>query len=54
MIYCWKKGHKCKKMSPKPTSYLIPFKSYDDFSDQPPDWLFPKMMTSAKIADGSK
>ena len=48
MIYLWKEEHKCKKISPKPTSYLIPFKSNDDFSDQPPDWPFPKMRRHQK------
>ena len=31
--YLRKEEQKCNKMSIKTTSYLIPFKSYDDFSD---------------------
>ena len=33
IIYRWKEEQKCNKMSTKPILYLIPFKSYDDFSE---------------------
>ena len=35
MIYCWKEGLIGFSTSPKPTSYLNPFTSYGNFSDQP-------------------
>ena len=50
MIYRWKEGLIGFSTSPKPTSYLNPFTSYGNFSDQPIRRLhFFNRVTSAHI-----